>query len=109
MTAPNKEAAAYYNAYEKLRDPSHRWVYPQTRLENLFRQAGFNIQAARLLSKEFEFHQWADRQSVSSANKEKLLEMMRKIPKELEPLFAPRWANDAMYFSLHEVALIARL
>ncbi len=109
VTVPNKKAAAYYNAYEKLRDPSHRWVYPQVRLESLFCQAGFNIQAAHLLSKEFEFHQWADRQSVSPANKKKLLEMMRQIPPELEPLFAPRWATNTMYFSLHEVVLVARL
>ena len=107
VTVPNKEAAAWYNAYEKLRDPSHHWVYPQIRLENLFRQAGFSIRATQRLSKEFEFHQWADRQSVSAANKKKLLAMMRKLPEHLEQLFAPRWADGTMYFCLWEVVIIA--
>jgi len=108
IVIPNKQAAAYYNAYEKLRDPSHRWVYPLPRLERMFHEAGFTIQAAQQLSKEFEFHQWADRQSVSPADKEKLLEMMRHIPESLEPLFAPRWADGTMYFTLHEVVLVGR-
>ena len=47
---------------------------------------GVPVEATRQISKEFEFHQWADRQHVSAADKEKLLEMMRDIPEALEPL-----------------------
>jgi hypothetical protein len=60
------------------------------------------------LSKEFEFHTWADRQHVSDAAKGKLLEMMRDVPEALEPLFAPRWADGTMYFRLWEEVIIAR-
>ncbi len=108
IVVPEKQAAGYYNAYEKLRDPSHNWIYPLVRLQAMFEQAGLQVEATRELSKEFEFHEWADRQHVSEADKEKLLEMMRNIPKALEPLFAPRWADGTMYFSLWEAVIVAK-
>jgi ubiquinone/menaquinone biosynthesis C-methylase UbiE len=108
IVVPDKQAAGYYNAYEKLRDPSHNWVYPLVRLQAMFEEAGLKVEATRELSKELEFHGWADRQHVSDANKEKLLEMMRHIPELLQPLFAPRWADGTMYFSLWEAVIVAR-
>jgi len=109
ITVPDKQAAGYYNAYEKLRDPSHNWVYPLVRLQAMFEDAGLKVEkVSSTLTKEFEFHEWADRQHVSAANKEKLLEMMRHIPEALQPLFAPRWAEGTMYFSLWEVVLVSR-
>ncbi len=107
ITVPDKAAAGYYNAFEKLRDPSHHWVYPLVRLEKLFARAGFSIRETRQLSKELEFHAWADRQNVSAENKKKLQTMMRELPEKLTPLFAPRWADGTLYFSLWEIVLIA--
>ena len=109
ITVPDKQAGGYYNAYEKLRDPSHNWVYPLVRLQAMFEKAGFQIEATRELSKELEFHKWADRQSVPGVDKEKLLEMMRNIPAALQPLFAPRWADGTMYFTLWEAVILGRL
>jgi len=109
ITVPNKQAGGYYNAFEKLRDPSHNWVYPLVRLQAMFEKAGFQIETTRELSKELEFHKWADRQSVPGVDKEKLLDMMRNIPEDLQPLFAPRWADDTMYFSLWEVVIVGHL
>ena len=60
------------------------------------------------LSKEFEFHKWADRQRVSDKDKSKLLTMMRQIPEVLAPLFAPRWVDGTLYFSLWEVVIVAK-
>jgi ubiquinone/menaquinone biosynthesis C-methylase UbiE len=108
IVVPDKQAAGYYNAYEKLRDPSHNWVYPLVRLQVMFEEAGLQVEATRELNKEFEFHEWADRQHVSATNKAKLLEMMHHIPEALQPLFAPRWADGTMYFSLWEAVIVAR-
>lgn len=108
VTVPDKQAAGYYNAYEKLRDPSHNWVYPLVRLQAMFADAGLTVAATRQLSKELEFHEWADRQHVSAANKDKLLEMMRQLPEALQPLFAPCWVEGTMYFSLWEAVIAAR-
>jgi ubiquinone/menaquinone biosynthesis C-methylase UbiE len=108
IVVPDRKAAGYYNAYEKLRDPSHHWVYPLARLQAMFEQAGLTVEASRQLSKEFEFHDWADRQHASDAVKAKLLEMMRNIPDALQALFAPRWADDTLYFSLWEAAIVVK-
>lgn len=108
VVVPDKQAAGYYNAYEKLRDPSHNWVYPLVRLQAMFEQAGLQVEATRQFNKEFEFHEWADRQHVSAADKEKLLEMMRHIPEALQPLFAPRWADGTLYFSLWEAVIVGK-
>jgi ubiquinone/menaquinone biosynthesis C-methylase UbiE len=107
VTLPDKQAAGYYNAYEKLRDPSHNWVYPLVRLQAMFEAAGLKVEATRQVSKEMEFQQWADRMRVSDKNKEKLLDMMRHIPAALEPLFQPRWVDGALYFSLWEAVIVA--
>ena len=107
IVVPDEAAAGYYNAYEKLRDPSHHWVYPLARLRVMFEDAGLDVMGTHRLSKEFEFHAWADRQHVSGGDKEKLLAMMRDIPEALEPLFAPRWTDGTMYFSLWEAVIVA--
>lgn len=109
ITVPDKQAAGYYNAYEKLRDPSHHWVYPLVRLQAMFEEAGLMVEkVSPTLTKEFEFHEWADRQHVSPENKAKLLEMMRHIPESLQPLLAPRWVEGTMFFSLWETVIVAR-
>jgi ubiquinone/menaquinone biosynthesis C-methylase UbiE len=110
ITVPDKQAAGYYNAYEKLRDPSHHWVYPLVRLQAMFEEAGLQVeQVSPTLTKELEFHDWTNRQHVSESDKEKLLAMMRNIPEALQPLFAPRWTDETMYFNLWEVVIVARL
>ena len=108
IVVPDEAAAAYYNAYEVLRDPSHHWVYPLKDLYAMFEEAGLRVMASRQLRKEFEFHAWADRQGASEAVKAELLRMMRHIPEALEPLFAPRWADGTLYFSLWEIVWVGR-
>jgi ubiquinone/menaquinone biosynthesis C-methylase UbiE len=103
----DEAAAEYYNAYERLRDPSHVLVHSLPALRAMFATAGMTVTAVRRLTKEFEFHDWADRQHVSPADKQRLLDMMRRIPEALVPLFAPRWADGTMYFSLWEAVLAA--
>jgi ubiquinone/menaquinone biosynthesis C-methylase UbiE len=108
VVVPDKQAAGYYNAYEKLRDPSHHRVYPLARLQAMFEEAGLTVEATRQLSKELEFHDWADRQHASHAVKARLLEMMRRVPQALQPLFAARWADGTLYFSLWEAVVVAK-
>ncbi|MGD9649114.1 MAG: class I SAM-dependent methyltransferase [Pirellulales bacterium] len=108
VTVDDPSAAEHYNAYERLRDPSHFHVDSQSAVEARLAAAGFDVVATERLSKEFEFHNWADRQRVLAADKERLLDMMRQLPPSLEPLFAPRWADNTMYFSLWEIVLVGR-
>lgn len=108
FTVEDEAAAGYYNAYEKLRDPSHHRVPPLSELLAGIEAAGLTIEAQRRLSKELEFHEWADRQGVSEIDKRSLLGLMQHIPAALNPLFAPRWTAGTMYFSLWEIVIVAR-
>ena len=108
FTVDDSTAAAYYNAYEKLRDPSHYRVPPLSELTTRIEDTGFQIESTRKLTKEFEFHAWADRQRVSSPDKQTLLDMMRHLPPALAPLFQPRWTDDTMYFSLWEAVVVGK-
>jgi len=109
ITVEDTTAAAYYNAYEKLRDPSHHRVYTLQELTDLLTTGGFIVPTSRKLTKELEFEAWADRQHVSSADKHVLVDKMRHLPDTLRELFQPRWENDTMYFSLWEAVLVSRL
>lgn len=109
ITVEDTTAAAYYNAYEKLRDLSHHRVYTLQELTDLLTTGGFIVQASRKLTKELEFEAWADRQHVSSADKHVLADKMRHLPDALRELFQPRWENDTMYFSLWKAVLVSRL
>lgn len=108
VTVDDDESAAYYNAYERLRDPSHHRVYSLAELCRLLRAGGLRVEAARTLTKELEFAEWADRQRVTRADRQTLREMMRRLPAPLTALLAPRWADGTMYFSLWEAVLVAR-
>lgn len=101
------QAAEHYNAYERLRDPSHHEVLPLARLVDLIESAGLHVTVLRRLTKEFEFHDWCDRQNVSPANRERLIEMLQRLPPALAPLLAPRQANGTHYFTLWEAVIVA--
>jgi ubiquinone/menaquinone biosynthesis C-methylase UbiE len=102
------EGAAAYNAYEKLRDPSHHEVLPLSQLIAMFERAGLHVEATRSFAKEFEFEPWADRMHVSAPDKARLLEMLRALPAGARPLLAPRFADGTAYFSLWEGVIVAR-
>jgi len=108
VTVTDPPAAKWYNAYERLRDPSHHRVHALPDLQAMIEHAGLRIESSVVLAKEFEFHAWADRQRVSPARKMQLLTMMRALPRALEPLFAPRWVDGTLYFSLWEAVIVAR-
>lgn len=107
VTVTVPEAAQWYNAYEHLRDPSHHQVHSLADLQAMMETAGLHPDTSAVLTKEFEFHTWADRQRVSPDDKSRLLAMMRALPPALEPLFAPRWADGTLYFSLWEAVIVA--
>lgn len=107
VTVPDDEGRRRYNEFERLRDPSHHEVLPEAELERLFTTAGLVVRERHRLSKEFEFHAWANRQRVTPPDRERLLEMMRSMPESALELFQPRWADNTLYFSLWELVIIA--
>ena len=108
IAVEDPEGAAAYNAYEKLRDPSHHEVLPLSRLIATFEREGLHVEATRSFSKEFSFEPWADRMHVSAPDKARLLDMLRNLPASARPLLAPRFADGTAYFALWEAVIVAR-
>jgi len=100
--------AAYYNEYERLRDPSHHEVLPLSRLVALFERAGLHVEATHSFSKEFAFEPWADRMHVSAEDKARLIGMLRTVPTSAHRLLAPRFDGHTVHFALWESVIVAR-
>lgn len=108
FSVEDPDDALFYNHFEQLRDPSHVCVYPLTRLRRFFTDTQLEIVDQHYLCKEFEFHQWADRQNVSETEKRTLLELAGNVPNGLLDSFRPRFANDTFYFTLWETVIVAK-
>jgi ubiquinone/menaquinone biosynthesis C-methylase UbiE len=104
----NIEIANEYNQFEAKRDPSHHWVWPGTHLESIFTERGFRILTSLELTKEFEFHQWADRQRVTPEDKAILLNELQQASPGLEAWLTPRWGADTFHFNLREIVILAQ-
>ncbi len=107
ITTENSEAAEFYNRFETIRDPSHHRVYSMRELEAMFDGAGFQIRESKILTKEFEFEPWADRQRVNDSDKKTLLDMLENVPTELRPWMRARRQSGKAYFTLSETVIIA--
>ncbi|CAG1015194.1 hypothetical protein ANAEL_05199 [Anaerolineales bacterium] len=97
----------YYH-FEKLRDPSHNWVYPIARLEAMFADAQLKVEHVESFKKEMEFEPWADRQSCSAETKAKLRQLLADAPVAVREFFVPRAEGEKLFFSLTEAIIIAR-
>ncbi len=102
------QAADYYNAFEKIRDPSHHRVFSLPELRSMMKDAGLHVETACQLTKEVEFQDWADRQHVSDSDKKRLIEMIKDLPSSLRTMLAPRYADNTVYFSLREAVVVAK-
>ena len=97
-----------YNAFEKVRDPSHQWAFTFAELQSMLEDAGLQVQTSRRLPKELEFREWTTMQHVSGPDKEKLLDMLKHMPPPLQKMLRPRHADGTVYFSLWEAVIIAK-
>jgi ubiquinone/menaquinone biosynthesis C-methylase UbiE len=105
---PDKGLAGHINHWEQTRDPSHHWEYPVARLESMFADAGLEIAHTETLSKEMEFDPWADRMGATPELKTKLRQWLAAAPQGVQEWLTPRHEGEHLFFTLHEVILIAR-
>ncbi len=108
VVPPDKVIAGHINHWEQLRDPSHHWEYPVARLEAMFTDAGVTIEQTEKLEKEMEFDPWADRMGASAELKAQLRQWIANAPEAVQEWLKPRHEGDQLFFTLHEVVLIAR-
>jgi ubiquinone/menaquinone biosynthesis C-methylase UbiE len=102
------EAAAAYNAFEKLRDPSHGRCLAAAEWREVVSTAGFGVRHQEILPKDMDFAPWAARMDADAATTARLRQMLEEGSPALKAFLRPRLDADALRFSLDEAILIAR-
>ena len=102
------EAAAAYNAFEKLRDPSHGRALTTGEWADLLGHQGFEVAHKEHLTKEMEFAPWAARMDVNADDTRTLVAMLDAASPALQAFLEPRRNGDAPWFTLHELLVVAK-
>jgi ubiquinone/menaquinone biosynthesis C-methylase UbiE len=108
ITPEDTAAAAYINAFEQLRDPSHHWAYTLHQWHEFFQQAGLVLEAEELLAKAMNFVAWTERMSVEEDVVEELRQLLFNAPALPLAYFRPRVEGQEVYFDLTEAVFMAR-
>lgn len=98
--------AAQYNAFEKLRDPSHARCLTRQEWTDLIAASGLDIAATEVMDQDIPFAAWVTRMRCTDPVIARLEEMLTSEP--LKSLLRPRETDDGMTFSLREAIILAR-
>ena len=101
-------AAAPYNAFEKLRDPSHGRCLSAREWLDLIAGAGLVVRHHEILSKDIELEGWAGRMQASPETKEELRGILRSASGGLRDYLQPKERPDNIDFILMEVLIVAQ-
>ena len=71
-----RDAALVYNAFEKIRDPSHGRCLGMAEWTEVLSDTGFTVLAKERLPKDMEFQPWAERMSCDRLTVERLRSML---------------------------------
>lgn len=102
------DAIRSYNAFEKLRDPSHGFAPPPEYWLDLLRNAGFTIVAEEQIEKELAFEPWVARMRCTPEVIAELRNILISGPEHLRSFLKPRLDEEgALHFTLQELLLVA--
>jgi ubiquinone/menaquinone biosynthesis C-methylase UbiE len=97
-----------YNAFEKLRDPSHGFAPPPEVWVDLLEDRSFSIAAREQFGKEIAFAPWVTRMRCAPDVVAKLESILSEGPPPLRNFLAPRRDKaGALHFTLQELLLVA--
>jgi ubiquinone/menaquinone biosynthesis C-methylase UbiE len=102
------DAAAAYNTFEKLRDPSHGRCLGLAEWTELVAAAGLDVLHQEILPKAMEFPPWVARMDADAATTQRLRSMLENGTPALKAFLRPRIDAGALWFTLDEAILIAR-
>lgn len=101
------KAAALYNEFEKLRDPSHGRCLSESEWLDLITRAGLIVRHREILTKDIELEGWAGRMQVSPDTKEQLRMILRGTSGGLRDFLQPKELPDDIGFVLMESLIVA--
>jgi ubiquinone/menaquinone biosynthesis C-methylase UbiE len=102
-----RSAVSAYNAFEKLRDPSHGYCLRTSEWLARVSEPSLAIRHLEHLPKEMEFAPWVERMGVDAPTRERLRSMLTGAQGALEAFLRPRQDGDRLWFTLHEVLIVA--
>jgi ubiquinone/menaquinone biosynthesis C-methylase UbiE len=103
-----RDAALTYNAFEKIRDPSHGRCLGMAEWSEVMSDTGFDIVHKERLPKDMEFQSWGERLGCDAATILRLRSMLTDGSPALQAFLKPRTDGDKLWFTLDEAILIAR-
>jgi ubiquinone/menaquinone biosynthesis C-methylase UbiE len=100
-------AVTDYNAFEKLRDPSHGFAPPPQTWIELLKANGFAISAHEQMDKELDFASWVTRMRCTPEVVATLERTLTAGSSALRPFLKPRRDEQgALHFTLQELLLV---
>jgi ubiquinone/menaquinone biosynthesis C-methylase UbiE len=102
------QAALSYNAFEKLRDPSHGRCLGMVEWGALLGARGFSVVHKERLPKGMAFRPWALRMGCDAATVERLGAMLKEGPPALKAFLKPQREGEELMFTLDEAIIIGR-
>jgi ubiquinone/menaquinone biosynthesis C-methylase UbiE len=103
-----RDAALTYNAFEKIRDPSHGRCLGMEEWSEVFQDAGFEVLHTERLPKDMEFEPWAQRMGADATTIGRLRSMLTEGSPALKAFLKPREIEGQLWFTLDEAILIGR-
>jgi ubiquinone/menaquinone biosynthesis C-methylase UbiE len=102
------EAATAYNAFEKLRDPSHGRCLGLAEWRAVIAAAGLDVRHSEILPKAMEFAPWAERMDADAPTIARLRAMLEEGTPALRAFLKPQLEGEALWFNLDEAIIVAR-
>jgi len=106
VSPDEQDLADDYNAFEKLRDPSHGRCLGLQEWNDLIHNAGLTPVVTEVLDQDIPFDPWVARMRCTEATVARLKEMLGSEP--LRAFLRPRETQDGLTFSLREAILVAQ-
>jgi len=106
VSPEDESLAAVYNAFEKLRDPSHGRALSVDEWVHIIKAAGLTPVVTEIMDQDIPFDPWVKRMRCSGPTAARLKEMLQQDP--LRSYLRPRDAEGGLTFTLREAIIVAQ-
>jgi ubiquinone/menaquinone biosynthesis C-methylase UbiE len=103
-----RDASLTYNAFEKIRDPSHGRCLGLAEWSEVIADTGLEVVHKERLGKDMEFEPWAERMGTDAATTGQLRSMLTEGAPAVQAFLRPRLQDGKLWFTLDEAIVIAR-
>ena len=105
----DRQAGAFVNEFERLRDPSHNRAYSESEWVRMFERAGLHVEHRELVVKPHDFASWAQRQDCAPDVIQQLVDMVQQAPQNMTAWIEPRnWGSPQASFVNQHIILAGR-